>query len=176
MHGKHRDTFLEPRHASSTGLFVRPARRLTLATMFVAAIMVTGLPQVSSAAPAHPVTSHIRQVGFVDASVAELRSSRSATGSVRRTPGVPDPINTARAAAVTPAQHVAGAVTVVGVTWPKGATSAKDTYQIRTLTGACGRHWMPPRATVRTRPRQPQRPRGPVLMSSRALRSTRYAR
>jgi hypothetical protein len=42
---------------------------------------------------------------------------------------------------VTPVQDVAGAVTVVGLTWPKGATSAKDQYQIRMLTGANWSQW-----------------------------------
>src|SRR5664280_2392640 len=156
MHRKHRATFLEPRDGSRAGLLVRPARILALVIMLVAAIMVTGLPQVSSATPAHSVTSHIRKVGFVDASVAALRTAHSATQSVRSAPGVPDPIITARAAAVTPAQDVAGAVTVVGVTWPKGATSAKDTYQIRTLTGATWSRWQTLDAAQGDGPDQPE--------------------
>jgi putative cell wall-binding protein len=102
--------------------------------------MVTGFPQISSPAQAHPVKSHVRQVGFVASSVAALRAARNATTTVT-TPGAPDPITTARAAGVTPVQDVAGAVTVVGVTWPKGATSVKAKYQIRTFTGATWSQW-----------------------------------
>jgi hypothetical protein len=105
--------------------------------------MITGFPHVASSAPAHPVTSHVRQVGFVQTSVAAMRAGGNGTRSALNpdTPGAPDPITTARTAAVTPVQDVAGAVTVVGVTWPKGATSAKDQYQIRMLTGANWSQW-----------------------------------
>jgi putative cell wall-binding protein len=103
--------------------------------------MVTGLPQVSSPAHAHPVKSRVHKVGFVKSSVAAMRTARDATRSVVRKPGAPDPITTARAAAVTPAQDVAGAVTVVGVTWPKGAVSPHSQFQIRTLTAATWSQW-----------------------------------
>jgi len=112
-----------------------------MASVLVVAPMVTGFPQVSSPAQAHPVKSHVRNVGFVKSSVAALRAARDATRSVASTPGAQDPITTARAAAVTPVQDVAGTVTVVGVTWPKGATSAKAEYQIRTFSGTTWSQW-----------------------------------
>ena len=121
MNRQHRDTFSEPRHASGAGLLVRPGRILAIASVLAVAPMVTGFPQISSPAQAHPVKSHVRQVGFVASSVAALRAARNATTTVT-TPGAQDPITTARAAGVTPVQDVAGAVTVVGVTCPKGAT------------------------------------------------------
>jgi hypothetical protein len=42
---------------------------------------------------------------------------------------------------VTPVQDVAGAVTVVGVTWPKGGVAAGGQFQIRTLSGATWSQW-----------------------------------
>ena len=105
--------------------------------------MVTGFPQFSSPAHAHPVKSHVRHVSFVKTSVLALRSASDATRSVVRTPGAPDPITTAKAAAVTPAQDVAGAVTVVGVTWPQGKVTAGGQFQIRTQSGATWGQWQP---------------------------------
>ena len=105
--------------------------------------MVTGLPQVSAPAQAHPVKSHIRQVALVSTSVAAMRGARDATTSRPRHLGAPDPLSTARAGAMTPAQDVAGPVTVVGVTWPKGSVSARGQFQIRTLTGATWGRWQP---------------------------------
>jgi len=112
-----------------------------MASVLAVAPMVTGIPLVSSPAQAHPVKSHVHQVGLVKSSVAAMRSARDATRSVARTPGTPDPVTTARAVAVTPVQDVAGAVTVVGVTWPKNAKPARDIYQIRTLTGSTWSQW-----------------------------------
>ena len=103
--------------------------------------MVTGLPQISSQASAHPVSSHVRRLGFMKSSVASMRAARGATSSAPSRPGAPDPVITARAGALTPAQDVAGAVTVVGVTWPKGAVSAHDQFQIRTLSGVTWSQW-----------------------------------
>jgi len=105
--------------------------------------MITGFPQVPSTTQAHPVKSQIRKVAFVKSSVTAMRTARNATGSFLSAAGAPDPISIARAAAVTPVQDVAGAVTVVGVTWPRGATSAKDEYQIRTLKGRTWSEWEP---------------------------------
>jgi hypothetical protein len=112
-----------------------------MAGVLAAAPMITGFPQVYSAAHPHPVKSHTRHVGFVKASVAALQAAGKASRLTVGAPNSSDPVNTARAAAVTPVQDVAGAVTIVGVTWPKGATSDKDTYQIRTLTGAAWSQW-----------------------------------
>src|SRR5665811_241479 len=134
MNGKQRHKFSETGRVSKAGLLVRGGRIIAMASVLAVTPMVTGFPQVSAPAQAHPVTSRLRHVGLVKTSVAAMRAARNATGSVVRTPGAPDPISIARAAAVTPVQDVAGAVTVVGVTWPKGATSARSKYQIRTLT------------------------------------------
>jgi len=112
-----------------------------MASVLVVAPMVTGLPQLTPPTQAHPVKSHVHQVGFVTSSVAALRTAKNATQSAMSTPGAQDPITTARAAAVTPVQDVAGAVTVVGVTWPKGAVSAQDQFQIRTFSGAMWSQW-----------------------------------
>ena len=141
MNRQHRDTFSESRWASSAGLLLRRGRILAMASVLVVSPMVTGFPQASSAAQAHPVKSQVRRVGFVKSSVAALRAARDATGSTVSTAAAQDPIATARAAAVTPVQNVAGAVTVVGVTWPKSATSAKAVYQIRTFSGATWSQW-----------------------------------
>lgn len=141
MNRQHRDAFSDSRWASKSGLLIRRGRIVAMASVLVVAPMVTGFPQVSSPVQAHPVKSHVRNVGFVESSVAALRTARNATRSVASTPGAQDPITTARAAAVTPVQDVAGAVTLVGVTWSKSATSAKAEYQIRTLSGATWSQW-----------------------------------
>ena len=127
--------------ASKAGLRVRRGRILALASVLAVAPMITGFPQLSSPARAHPVLSHVRKVGFVKSSVAVMRAAAGATHSAQGRPGEADPITAARAGAVTTAQDVAGGVTVVGVTWPKGAVSAKDQFQIRTLTGAAWGQW-----------------------------------
>ncbi|HZY00374.1 MAG TPA: N-acetylmuramoyl-L-alanine amidase [Dermatophilaceae bacterium] len=114
-----------------------------MASVLALAPMATGFPQVFAPAQPHPVTTHVHTVGFVKSSVAALRTARNATGSVARAPGAPDPVSTARAAAVTPVQDVAGPVTVVGVTWPRGAVSAHGQFQIRTLSGSTWSLWQP---------------------------------
>src|SRR6185436_18244367 len=91
-------------------------RVLGLASVLAAAPMVTGFPQVSAPATPHPVKSTRHQVGFVRSSVAAMRAAKTATGSAVSTPGAPDPISTARAAAVTAVQDVTDGVAVVGVT------------------------------------------------------------
>src|SRR5665647_1370469 len=141
MSRKYRGTFSEPERVSKAGLLVRGGRIIAMASVLAVAPMVTGFPLVSSPAQAHPVKSQLRHVGFVTSSVASMRAARNATGSVLSTPAAADPITTARAGAVSPVQDVAGAVTVVGVTWPKGAVSAGDKYQIRTLSGATWSQW-----------------------------------
>ena len=141
MSRKYRGTFSEPERVSKAGLLVRGGRIIAMASVLAVAPMVTGFPLVSSPAQAHPVKSQLRHVGFVTSSVASMRAARNATGSVLSTPAAADAITTARAGAVSPVQDVAGAVTVVGVTWPKGAVSAGDKYQIRTLSGATWSQW-----------------------------------
>jgi hypothetical protein len=142
----HTDTFWEHRQAPRARP-VRRARVVALASVLAAMPMITGFPQISSAAPPHPVKSQARHIGFVKASVAALQAAgkagRSTVGAPAPAPApaASDPVNTARAAAGAPVQDVAGAVTVVGVTWPKGATSDKATYQIRTMTGATWSQW-----------------------------------
>jgi hypothetical protein len=143
MNRKHRGTYSEAGQASRTGLLVRRGRIIAMASVLAVAPMVTGFPQVSSTTQAHPVKSQIRQVAFVKSSVTTMRTARNATGSFLSATGAPDPISIARAVAVTPVQDVAGAVTVVGVTWPRGAISAKDEYQIRTLKGRTWSQWEP---------------------------------
>ncbi len=141
MARRYRDTVSEPRQASKAGLLVRRGRVVAMASVLAVAPMVTGFPVVSSQAHPHAVASHVRRVGFVASSVAALRTARDATGSVGSAPGSPDPVASARAAAVTPVQDVAGAVTVVGVTWPKGGVAAGGQFQIRTLSGATWSQW-----------------------------------
>jgi hypothetical protein len=131
----------EPRKASGAGLLVRRGRILAMASLLAVAPMVTGFPQLTPPAQAHAIKSHVRKVGFVKSSVAALRTAKNATQSAVSRPGARDPITTARAAAVTPVQDVAGAVTVVGVTWPKGAVSAQDQFQIRTYSAATWSQW-----------------------------------
>ena len=133
----------EPGQPSRARLPVSRGRILALASVLAVAPMVTGFPHVSAPTGAHQVTSHVRQLGFVKSSVASMRGVQGATRSVLSTPGAPDPIATARAGAVTPVQDVAGAVTVVGVTWPKGAVTAHDQFQIRTLTDSTWSQWQP---------------------------------
>src|SRR5674476_1322202 len=141
MMNRHRDTSSQARQASKAGLLVRRGRVVAMASVLAVAPMVTGFPVVSSQAHPHAVASHVRRVGFVASSVAALRTARDATGSVGSAPGSPDPVASARAAAVTPVQDVAGAVTVVGVTWPKGGVAAGGQFQIRTLSGATWSQW-----------------------------------
>ena len=112
-----------------------------MASVLAAVPLVTGFPQISAQAKAHPVVSQRHEVSFVGSSVTSMRAAKGATRSALSGPGNSDPISTARSAAVTPVQDVAGAVTVVGVTWPKGAVSARDQFQIRTLTGATWGQW-----------------------------------
>lgn len=128
-----------PPQASGVGLLARRGRVVAVAGALAVTPMITGFPHVASWAPAHPVTSHVRQVGFVRTSVAAMRTGGNATRSALNPdmPEAPDPITTARTTALTPVQDMAGTVAVVGVTWPKGAASAKDQYM---LTGA---NWTP---------------------------------
>lgn len=116
-------------------------RVLGLASVLAVVPMVTGLPQISSKASPHPVKAERHEVGFVRSSVFSMRVDKSATSSARSTLAEPDPISTARSAAVTPVQDVPGGLAVVGVTWPKGAVTANDQFQIRTLTGATWSQW-----------------------------------
>src|SRR5665811_1768627 len=141
MMNRHRETHSGPGRASSVGLLVKGGRVIAMAGVLAVAPMVAGFPVVSSQAHPHAVVSHVRRVGFVASSVAALRTARDATSSVGSAPGSPDPVASARAAAVTPVQDVAGAVTVVGVTWPKGGVSAGGQFQIRTLSGATWSQW-----------------------------------
>ncbi len=142
MSRKPKPLFAEPDRGSRTRFLVRRAVTLAMAGVLAMVPMITGFPQLSSPAEAHPVASRVRHVGFVKTSVPALKAGRQATRS-ELSGSAPDPITTARAAAVTPAQAVAGAVTVVGVTWPRGATAARDTYQIRTMTGGAWSQWQP---------------------------------
>jgi hypothetical protein len=137
---RQKDTSSTTGQVSHTGLLVRRGRIIAMASVLAVAPMITGFPAVSSQAQAHPVGSQLRQVGFVHSSVASMRSARNATRSLTK-PGVPDPFVTARAGAVTPVQDVAGAVTVVGVSWPKGAVSTRDKFQIRTFTSTGWGKW-----------------------------------
>src|SRR5450759_3784187 len=114
---------------------------LALASVLAVAPMVTGLPQIRSQAMPHPVKTQRHEVGFVQTPVASMRAAKSATRSDQSTSGAPDPISTARSGAVTPVQDVPGDLAVVGVTWPKGAVTAQDQFQIRTLSGATWSQW-----------------------------------
>src|SRR5450631_2575617 len=141
MTRQHRDTYPKHRQASTAGSLTRRGRILLMASVLAVAPAVTGLPQVFAPAQAHTVKSHVRNVGFVRSSVTAMRTAGNATHSAVSSPGAQDPLATARAAAVTPVQDVAGSVTVVGVTWPKGAVSAQGQFQIRTLSGATWSQW-----------------------------------
>src|ERR1035437_8936695 len=130
MDRKHRDTFSEPRQASGARLLAKSARVVAMASVLAVTPMITGFPQISMQAHPHPVASHIRRVRFAASSVAAMRADKNASRSAVNPdlPGAPDPITSARAVAVTPVEDVAGPVTVVGVTWPKGAlTDRKST-------------------------------------------------
>ena len=141
MNRQRGDTLAGPRRGSSAGLFLRRAQILAMAGVLAGLPMVTGFPQISSTTKPRPVKSQVRQVGFVGTSVATMRTAQDATRSVVTTPGTHDPITTARNAAVTPIQDVAGDVTVVGVTWPKASTAAKAAYQVRTFSGTAWSQW-----------------------------------
>ena len=130
-----------PEWASQTRLHLRRLRVLGMAGVLAAVPMVTGLPQVSFQEKAHPVTSQVRQVGFVKASVTSMRAAGEGTSSARGASRSPDLITSAVSAAVIPVQEVTSPVTVVGVTWPKGAVSEDDKFQIRTLTGKAWGQW-----------------------------------
>jgi peptidoglycan hydrolase-like protein with peptidoglycan-binding domain len=143
MNRKHRVTFSEPDPVPNPLALVRRGRIVAMASVLAVAPIITGFPQVSAQPQAHPVKSTVRQVGFVRTSVPAMRTARNATRSTMSAPAELDPIATARSGAVAPVQDVAGAVTVVGVTWPKGAVSAGDQYQIRTMTGATWSQWQP---------------------------------
>jgi len=143
MNRKHRVTFSETDPVPRPVALVRRGRIVAMASVLAVAPMITGFPQLSAQAQAHPVKSTVRQVSFVKTSVPAMRTARNATGSAVSAPREPDPVATARSASVAPVQDVAGAVTVVGVTWPKGAVSSGDQYQIRTLTGASWSQWQP---------------------------------
>ena len=160
MDRKHRDTFSEPRQASGARLLAKSARVVAMASVLAVTPMITGFPQISMQAHPHPVASHVRRVGFAASSVAAMRADKNASRSAVNPdlPGAPDPITSARAVAVTPVEDVAGPVTVVGVTWPKGALTAGGQFQIRTLSGATWSKWAslgvidggPDRATATT--------------------------
>jgi peptidoglycan hydrolase-like protein with peptidoglycan-binding domain len=143
MNRKHTVTFSEPDPVPNALALVRRGRIVAMASVLAVTPMITGFPQVSAQAQPHPVKSSVRQVGFVRTSVPAMRTARNATRSTLGAPAEPDPLATARSGAVAPVQVVAGAVTVVGVTWPKGAVSAGDQYQIRTMTGATWSQWQP---------------------------------
>ena len=123
------------------GRLPRAGRVLALASVLGFVPLVTGLPQVSSKVSPHPVKTQRHEVGFARTSVFSMRVANNATSSARSTIAEPDPISTARSVAVTPAQDVPGGLAVVGVTWPKGAVTAGDQFQIRTLTGATWSQW-----------------------------------
>jgi hypothetical protein len=137
----HRDSYLQRKQASGSGRFARRGRIVAIASVLAVTPMLTGFPHVSSTVQAHPVKTHVRGVALVSSQVVALRTAGDATRSAVSARGAADPITTARAAAVTPVQDVAGAVTVVGVTWPKGSNAATATYQIRTLTGPTWSTW-----------------------------------
>ena len=141
MNRKQQECGSNSKLASRTGFLVRRGRMIAMASALAVAPMVTGFPQLSSHAAPHPVKSQIYQLGFVKSSVAAMRSAKNATRSALGTSATADPISTARSGAVTPAQNVDSAVTVVGVTWPEGAATAGDQYQIRTRTNAKWSPW-----------------------------------
>jgi hypothetical protein len=116
---------------------------LSLASVLAVAPMLTGLPNTSSQAKPHPVKTQRHQVGFVKSSVAAMRVAKGATPSAKSLSGTPDPISIARSGAVAPVQDVPGDLAVVGVTWPRGAVTTQDKFQIRTLTGATWSQWQP---------------------------------
>jgi hypothetical protein len=135
-------TTLSPRDNPKTARSAaRRWRIVAMASVLAAAPMIVGPQQFSAPSRAHPVKSRLMHAGFVKTSVAAMRSARNATRSASRAPAEPDPVATARSGAVTPVQRAAGAVTVVGVTWPRGAVSAADHFQIRTQSGPVWSQW-----------------------------------
>jgi hypothetical protein len=143
MMNRHTEAFSGPGRAHSTGLLVSRGRVVAMASVLAMVPMVSGLPQLSTPAQPHPVRSHLRHVALAPTPVAAMRTAADATGSRPRHAGAPDPLSTARAGAMTPAQDVAGPVSVVGVTWPRGSVSAHTQFQIRTRTGPAWSRWQP---------------------------------
>ena len=97
----------------------RYTRLVALSGVLTGVPLVMGMPSLPAAhhsAP-KPVKSHLRSVKMHAVPVASLHSQAAA--------GV-------KAAAETGAQPLTDAVSVVGVTWPRGAVSGTDHFQIRT--------------------------------------------
>lgn len=136
-----RGTRSESEPASRANVVVKRGRVLALASVLTVTPMVTGVPQISSPDQAHPVQTQVRHVAFATSSVASMRAAMGRTASALGAPGAPDPVTSARAGALAPVQDVTSSVTVVGVTWPKGAVSVGDQFQIRTLMGSTWSQW-----------------------------------
>jgi len=69
MNGKQRHKFSETGRVSKAGLLVRGGRIIAMASVLAVTPMVTGFPQVSSPAQAHPVKSDGSQVMYAAGSL-----------------------------------------------------------------------------------------------------------
>lgn len=101
---------------------------------------LVGVFPVVGTAPAtavKPVKPHVVRAGFVPGAVANVVKD----GGQKLDAGEKDPRSSAHAAARTQAQDVPGPVAVVGVSWPKGAVSPADTFQVRTLSKGVWTDW-----------------------------------
>jgi hypothetical protein len=123
----------------------RYTRLVALSGVLTGVPLVMGVPSLPTAHHSAPqaVKSHLRSVTMHAVSVAALRSqaARSDGAVPTPTPSPTPPPSTApadpalagvKAASETGAQPLPDAVSVIGVTWPRGAVSGADHFQIRT--------------------------------------------
>ena len=110
------------------------------AALTVAPLVSVGSPALVGGATPHPVKPVERTAHFVPTPVAQLAQAGPDARTTPR-PGQTDPVASARAAAVAPAQPVRDGVSVVGVAWPSGDVSSADTFQIRTNSGGVWGAW-----------------------------------
>ncbi|HEX8971206.1 FG-GAP-like repeat-containing protein [Oryzihumus sp.] len=113
---------------------------LVAAALTVAPLVTVGSPFLAGRAAPHPVKPVERTAHFVQTPVAQLAPVGPQARTAAR-PAAPDPVASARAAAIAPAQAVHDGVSVVGVSWPSGGVSASDTFQIRTYDAGVWGEW-----------------------------------
>ena len=130
----------------------RYARLVAFSGVLTALPLVVGMPQLPLAghpAPApKPVKSHVLSVKLHAVTLASVRGLAVAGRSVTAAGPTPAPSPVAdpalkgvKAVAVTSAQALPDAVSVVGVTWPRGAVSGTDRFQIRTQQAGTWGAW-----------------------------------
>ncbi|HEV7172067.1 FG-GAP-like repeat-containing protein [Pedococcus sp.] len=127
----------------SAGRLLRLRRMAGLGAAAGALVLVPALTGVfpvvgtSPASAVRPVKPHVVKAGFVPAALSGV----VADGRQKLDAGEKDPRSSARAGATTAAQDVPGPVSVVGVSWPKGAVTAADTFQVRTFSQGTWSDW-----------------------------------